>query len=171
MKQDPGFLVYGFGGHGRVLAHLIHEKLNCLVGVFDENESINYPDYVIYLGKYNPNLFQNLPILIGIGDSLIRMKLSKEITHPFYTYIHPSAYVAAPNQIGIGSVILQNAVVQVNSVLGQHCIININVSIDHDVVLDSYINVGANAVIGSNTIISQMANISAGQILPRFSKV
>src|SRR5690606_25296975 len=117
MKQ---YIIYGNGGHSKVIRDIIEITGGEIVAVYDENH------------PYNPEAFPNAEAVIAIGNNDIRQKIAQEITHTFATLIHPKAVVASHALIGEGSVILANAVVQEQATIGQHCIIQPNVTIDHD---------------------------------------
>lgn len=72
----------------------------------------------------------------------------------FYTFIHPSAYVAASADIGIGTSVFANCTIQSNVVIGNHNIIDFNSMIGHDTWIGNNNDIAASAVIGSSVIIN-----------------
>jgi acetyltransferase EpsM len=167
--MEIDILIYGFGGHGRVLAELLNESLGYRIGVFDENIPNDLPDYVIYLGSYNPKLHSDLKIIVAIGKNIRRSEIAKTLKHGFFVYIHPSAYVSPSAKIGIGTVVLQNSIVQANAVLGMHCIINIGTLIDHDSHIGDFCHIAPNVYIGGGAKIPALIGLYPGQIVPRLT--
>ncbi len=167
--MKPSILLYGFGGHGAVLAEGLYASGFEYIGVFDDREIVSNVDYIKYLGPYDAALHPDCKIIIAIGNNEIRSKLGDRIQHGFYTYIHPSAVLAASVKIGAGSVILQQAVLQTNVQTGKHCIINAGAVIDHDCNLGDAVHVSPLAYIGSNSQIASGVLVETGQVVPRLS--
>lgn len=163
-------LIYGFGGHGKVLAEALTFNTEFLVGVFDD-QPIEVFEKVIYLGPYDPKIYPELPIIIGIGNNNVRKQLLQLIKHSFHSFIHPSAQVAGSVKIGKGSAILQNAVIQANSVIGDHVIVNMGAMVDHDNQIKDYVHVSPLCYVGSNSIISELTCLEPCSRFPRFSQI
>ncbi|OYU56019.1 MAG: transferase [Chitinophagaceae bacterium BSSC1] len=163
-------LIYGFGGHGKVLAEALTFNAEFIVGVFDD-QPIESTRNVIYLGTYNPNIYPELPIILGVGNNNVRKQLLQFIKHRFQSFIHPSAQVAKSVKIGKGSVILQNAVIQANSVIGDHVIINMGSMVDHDNIVKDFVHVSPLCYVGSNSIISELTCLEPCSRIARFSQV
>lgn len=165
-------LIYGAGGHALVIAEAIHESLGYnQIGMFDDSAKENLPAYVEFLGKYHPNIFPDLSILIGVGNNKIRAELAQKIKHKFFTFIHPSASVAASVWIGEGSVILQHAIVQSNSSIQTHSILNASSLVDHDCHIGSFSHIEPMAYVGSNSNLQDFSLIPANSTIPRFSSI
>lgn len=164
------YLIYGFGGHGKVLAEAIISSTGSEVGVFDD-QPIKVFEKVIYLGPYDPNSYPELPILLGIGNNNVRKQLSKSIKHSFHSFIHPSAQVAGSVKIGKGSVILQNAVIQTNTIIGNHVIVNMGAMVDHDNTIGDFVHISPLCYVGSNSIISELTYLEPCSRVPRFSQI
>lgn len=162
-------LIYGFGGHGKVLAEALVFKTGDAVGIFDD-QPINGTPSTIYLGPYNPNIYPELPIIIAVGNNKVRMQLSLLIKHRFQNFIHPSAQVAQSVTLGKGSVVLQNAVIQANSIIGNHVIVNIGSMIDHDNVIGDFVHIAPLSYVGSNSVISDLTCLEPCSKVNRFSK-
>lgn len=143
------------------------------IGIFDDNEAV-FPSVledVIFIGKYNHAISPQTPILIAIGNNVVRYKLSQEITHPFATLLHPKAILSPSACIEPGTVILAGAVVQARSVIGCHNIINANAVIDHDVTTGACVHIRPQAYIGSDSTLSDYLTISPCQVVEHYSKL
>ncbi|MDD4183480.1 MAG: acetyltransferase [Candidatus Omnitrophica bacterium] len=68
----------------------------------------------------------------------------------FYTFIHPSSFVAKSAKIGFGCSILANTVINSNVVIGHHCSIQSGSLIGHDTHMGDYNFIAAQVVVGSN---------------------
>ena len=125
-------LIYGSGGHAKVVLDCIKANKKFIDGIFDdystEKEFQKYP----VLGKYDPNNLLDIPLVIAVGHNKIRKEISEFITHKFEAVIHPSAQISEYAEINEGTVIFHNSVVQAGSKIGKHCILNTGVCVDHD---------------------------------------
>lgn len=73
----------------------------------------------------------------------------------FYTFVHPSAYVAPSVKIGIGTSVFANCTIQSNVVIGKHNIIDFACIISHDTVIKNNNYIAAAVTIGSNVEINE----------------
>lgn len=71
----------------------------------------------------------------------------------FYTFIHPTAYIAKSAQIGAGSVIQSNCVVNSNVKIGDYNTFNAACLVGHDTVIGDYNFFAAHTVVGSGLTI------------------
>ncbi len=149
------FVLYGNGGHSKVVQDLIYKLGGTIQAIFDQ-ENI-----------YDPNAFPNAEIIICIGDNKVREEISKKIEHRFATLIHPSAVLANGIEIGKGTVVLANAVLQAGTKVGKHVIINANTTIDHDVVIEDFVSVYPNTYIGGGANITKNKIIEPNQVIAR----
>lgn len=113
-----------------------------LCKTYDANKKFaEYKDVKFIYQLYRPDLMKE------------RIELLKSYQIPlekFYTFIHPSSFVARSAKIGYGSFVLANAVLNPNSKVGNHCSIHSNSLVGHDTVMGDYNFVAAHVSIGSN---------------------
>ena len=148
-------LIYGSGGHGRVIADAVERRsARSRVFFFDDASQ-----------PYDAKFKRNRKLVIGIGNNEVRKKVSETISHAFGTVIHPSAQIASNVEIGEGTVVLANAVIQTGAVIGKHCIINANVVIDHDVIIEDFVSIYPGAYIAGNATITELKTVEANQIV------
>ncbi|WP_257666564.1 PglD-related sugar-binding protein [Parapedobacter tibetensis] len=160
MKSNK-FVIYGAGGHARVLLEGLERYLGsgAVIGFFNDGDG---PSTLagIPVGPYQTELHPYARVLLGIGLPHLRKQVAAKVSHSFGTFIHPTATVAADVTIGEGTVVLAGAVIQTGAKIGNHVIINANVTIDHDAMLEDYVTtypgvyVGAHAVIGEGCLLN-----------------
>lgn len=166
--MDLDFLVYGYGGFGKLLSSLIMADFpSAYIGVFDEVTHTNLPNRIKHLGMYTSDIYPNVPIIVAVGDNNLRQKICFNITHQFFSYIHPSAFVSDHRLVSSGTIILQNVVVQNGSVIGHNCIIQPNVVIDHDVKIEELTHIYPNSYIGSSSKLSAKSLVLANTSISR----
>lgn len=71
----------------------------------------------------------------------------------FYTFIHPTTYMARSAKVGYGTVLYSNCVINSNAVIGHHNTFNSGCLIGHDTKIGNNNFFAAQALIGSNTVI------------------
>lgn len=164
-------LIFGFGGHGKVVIDLARALGYGSVGVFDDRPAVEMPQGVVYLGPYDPTVHPDVPLVMAIGDNAARMRLSAVVGHSFAKLIHPSASVSQSAMVGEGTVVLHNAVIQSGSAVGRHCIINVGAVIDHDCRVGDFCHLRPNSYVAGGCLVSDKVTIEPGVALPRFTSL
>lgn len=159
MEQDKRYLLLGNGGHARVVKDLVEKNKGSIVRVFNDDT------------EYDACFEPGLPLIIAIGNNVIRKKIIGKVKHAMPALIHPSAQLAADVTPGEGTIILANAVIQAGAKIGEHCLINANVVIDHEAEVGDFVNIYPNAYIGGAATIGDLINIDPGTIIARMQKV
>ena len=147
-------LLVGAGGFGRVVLEHASQQYDC--AFLDDGEA-TIVDGVPVIGKTNeirgffPEYKQ---LLVTIGNNALRERLYKEADKIGFTFpniVVPSAYVSSRATLGVGVIILNNAVVQNNAHIGDGCILNPGVEAHHDSIIGNYCLIYTNSVIRSLT--------------------
>lgn len=156
------FVIYGTGGHARVVKDLVELNGGRVSGYFDDQSAD---------ACYDTTKFAGDDLIIAIGNNHVRQKISENVHHQFGTLIHPHAIVASDVQVGEGTVILAGAVVQANAKIGRHVIVNASACIDHDAVIEDYVHISPFAYIGGGAVIRSGVLIKPGEIILRNTEV
>lgn len=152
------WIIYGGGGHARVVADAIKLTGQNVIAYFDDDKLLSSINKVAVF-PYNESIAPYAKIIIGIGNNELRKNISENITHSFGTVIHPKATIADDVIVGEGSIILAGAVIQSGAIIGKHVVINANVTIDHDAQIGDFCSIYPNTYIGGG------AKIGAGVII------
>jgi len=158
-------LLYGAGGHARVLISILKALNLPPVAVFDDDLTKQLVYNVPVVGSYRADFQPDLPLLLAVGDNATRCQLAKVILHSFGTIIHPSAVVDSSVTLGTGTVVVHRAVVQANAQLGRHVIVNTGASVDHDCVLSDFVQVAPGAILCGNVRVGEGTLIAAGAVV------
>ncbi len=159
-------IIIGASGHGKVVADIVRRSGDTLLGFLDDNEALppkiagipvlgKVADYVRY-----PDVF----FVIGIGNSAIREKIARQLDGVrWYTAIHPSAVISAlDTQIGVGSVIMANAVINPSTHIGKHCIINTSAVVEHDNHVGDFTHISVGAKLGGTVSVGTHTWVGIG---------
>lgn len=98
-------------------------------------------------------------IILGVGYSDLnrtRQKIFvqlKDLGFKIETYIHPLARIYNKNQIGEGSIILANSVIEPFSTVGENCVIWANCTIGHHSTIESHCWIASGSVVAGEATI------------------
>jgi sugar O-acyltransferase (sialic acid O-acetyltransferase NeuD family) len=159
MKQ---IIIIGKGGHAKVVANIIKESCDDLVGYYDDGETDDVIGTISELKKIEPNEF----MICAIGSNKARETVVNKInnttgTNSWTNLIHPCTSVATDCIMGIGNIICPNATIQPSVIIGNHTIINTKASVDHDCKIGSFVHIAPGATLCGTVIVGDGAFIGA----------
>jgi len=109
LKDTNSVVLYGAGGHCKVVIDILEAlgiSIDCVV---DDNPTAS--TFLNYPMRRVDNTYEQA--IITIGNCQIRKKIAEQIkVNKFVSAIHPSASVSPHSEIGVGTVIMQGAIVQ-----------------------------------------------------------
>jgi UDP-N-acetylbacillosamine N-acetyltransferase len=150
--------VYGASGHGLVVADMAMANGFVDVNFIDDGDN-SFPSFEDI--KSN----DKIPIALGIGNNYIRQKLYKKIKeHGFkvVTLIHNSAIISPTCQIGEGTVVMPNVVINAKSNIGIGVILNSGCIIEHECQVNDFAHISPNAALAGNVTIGAFSHIGIG---------
>lgn len=153
--------LYGASGHASVIIDILKASNVKISGLLDDDPTLN-----TFMGyPVNRPTFEENPIIISIGNNIIRRKIANKCIGPFGIAIHPTSIISDNVEIESGTVVMHGAIIQTNSHIGKHCIINTGASIDHDCQISDFCHISPNATLCGNTIIDAGTWIGAGAVI------
>lgn len=164
--ENKDLILYGAGGHAKVIADMAEGTAWTIKGVIDTNKGGEHllAKYPIYLKPENLPLYGASRWVVAIGSNAIRKKVVEEELRgkPFGIIQDKTAIVSPYVQIGEGTVIMPAAVINVDARIGKHCIINTAASIDHDCVLGDYVHISPNASLAGSVSVGEGTHVGIG---------
>ncbi len=158
-------LIYGAGGHARVVLSILAASGGQIDGIFDDNwKAAVLPGHKI-LGHYDATILPAERLIIAIGDNQARESASTRIYHSLGQAIHPTALVDDSVKSGLGIVIVHNAVVQAGCCIGNHVIINTAAIVDHECTLGNFVHIGPGATLCGGVRVGECALVGAGSVV------
>lgn len=163
--------IWGAGGHGRSVAAVALSLSEYeLVAFFDEPRSENerllgVPVESAARAKELVSSKQIEVGALGYGNNFRRSELYAQLADTglhWPVLVHPTAWVAPAANIGPGSVLMANAVVNVAARIGAGCIVNSGAIVEHDSVVGDFSAVSPGASIASNVVIGSYVFIGIG---------
>ncbi len=154
-------IIYGASGHGKVIHDILKSQgiSEEILFVDDADKGENF--YGCQLLKPHEANFAEHKVLIGIGNNLIRKKISINYSH-YALGIHPSSVISPSVKIEEGSVVMPNVSINADTKIGKHCILNTACSIDHDCVLEDFVHISPNASLAGNVKVGEGTHIGIG---------
>lgn len=164
------WLVWGRGGHGRVIADLVATTEGLVVAFADRS-----PDGDICVGEQElvDSLRAGAPLpngatrlALGIGENTARLDAWKQVTPAISpVLLHPDAIVSSRATIGAGTVVMPGVVVHTDAVVGEAVILNTGCIIEHDCVLADGVHISPGAILTGNVSVQVCAWIGAGAVI------
>lgn len=180
LKIPKRLIIIGAGGHGRVVADCAeqtgnYKEIAFLDDCFSVTDNINdeprkYNCHWQIIGNINDwHLYSNTAdFIIAFGDNFSRLTMQQTLVKHGVTIvsiIHPRAAVSPYAQIGQGSVVFANAVVNINSCVGDACIINTGATVDHDCTLADGVHLSPNVSLAGGVKIGKLSWLGIGSIV------
>ncbi len=160
-------ILYGAGGHARVVYESLVSSGNEVIGLFDDNPMVEFFNGLSVSHSYNPEIFKNEQLIIAIGSNPSRYELADKIMHSFGICIDKTSYVSKSASVGVGTMVLAKSVIQSGGVVGQHVIINTGAIVEHDCQVNDFSHIGPGSVVCGGVKIGNGAFIGANcTILP-----
>jgi sugar O-acyltransferase (sialic acid O-acetyltransferase NeuD family) len=170
-SDQPALLIFGGGGHGKVIIELVR-SLNCyqLVGVIDDrlptgSQILGLP--VLGSAEALPEMHQqgvNLAInaVGGIGNVAIRIKIFDILAQSSFTFptvVHPTAFVESSASMDAGVQVLSQSYISSDAKIGFGTVINAGVVVSHDCVLGKCVNLSPGAMLAGNVRVEDFVQI------------
>lgn len=164
--MSKSVVIIGASGHGKVIADIIVNSDDKVLGFLDDADDVQGKKIIGFpvLGKIADYVnYRDCEFVIAIGNPYIREKISKELPVKWYTAIHPTAVISSLDvEIGEGTVIMANAVVNPSARIGKHCIINTGAIVEHDNILEDYVHLSPNVTLAGIVKVGKSTHIGAG---------
>jgi sugar O-acyltransferase (sialic acid O-acetyltransferase NeuD family) len=158
-------LIFGAGGHEKVVRSILSACGMQVNGVFDDNwQTVKLLDTEMAC-RYDAALMPGEELIIAIGNNLDRRRVAERIVHAFGVAMHPTAIVDRSVHMGEGVVIVHHAVIQVGGRIGDHVIINTAAIVDHDCVVGNFAHIGPGATLCGGVQVGECSLVGAGSVV------
>lgn len=159
-------IVYGAGGHGKVVADILFASGESVLGFIDDSKPAGTTVLGLpVLGGSAWLATHGARVALGVGDNDARASRAAECiaqNHELVSAIHPTATVAATAIVEPGAVVMAHAVLNPDSYVGRGAIINTAAIVEHDCVVGEFAHLSPNATMGGNCKVSAYAQLGIG---------
>src|SRR5579884_184744 len=164
-------VVYGAGGHGKVVAEILLAGGQQIAGFLDDSPALGGAfvlDFPIFPAADWLEKNAGAKVALGIGNNSQREQAVQRIVEfgcKLINAIHPSAIVARGAAIGSGVVIMPAAVLNPDCHVGEGVIINTGAIVEHDVRIGRYAHLAPRCATGGGVEIGDFAQIGIGEVV------
>lgn len=166
-----GWLIYGAGNHAKVVVDLLESMEEKIDYIFDDSfEGGLYEGHPT--GHFTEGLFPMSCLIIAIANNSDRKRIVERMKdYTACSLFHPRSTVSRHAEIGNGTLVLANAVIEVGAKLGGHCLINAGTVVDYGVTIGDFVQIAPNAYISPGAEIGEGAYIGPGVVVGQNVKV
>lgn len=159
MMASRKVVIIGASGHGKVVADIIQKSGDRVVGFLDDNPSIGkkFVGFPVLGIVDDYEKYDIAEFVIAIGNAKIRERIARKLSDvSWYTAIHPTAVISDMDvEIGHGSVVMANAVINAGARIGEHCIINTSAVVEHDNRIADFVHISVGAKLAGTVSIGK----------------
>lgn len=177
MISKPKLLVFGAGGHAKVLldaffasqpqpqwdiviltpeAHLHGSKL---LGVpiigdddcIDSQIQVGATHFVVGIGSVKSNTLRTRLYVFGLKHQLTPLAV-----------IHPNAICSKWAQLGAGAQVMAGAIINADAIIGDNVIINTGAIVEHDCHIGEHVHIAPGARLSGGVVVEAGAHIGSG---------
>ncbi len=172
-KINSGLLVFGGGGHGKVVADAARSgsRWNKIAFVDDR-----YPDLLSVGGWPVVGRFESAgsfrdaypSAALGIGSNIDRARLFEKLQKLGFqlpTILHPDAIISPDAVLAAGTVVFARAVVNINAVIGAACIINTGAIVEHDCSIGYACHISPASILAGGVSVGSMSWVGIGAVV------
>ena len=167
--MSKSVIVIGASGHGKVVADIIRCAGDEVAGFLDDNKKSlnNFIGYPVLGSVTEYEKFLESYFVVAIGNAEIRQKIADRLQGvKWYTAIHPTAVISQIDvEIGEGTVVMANAVVNSGVSIGKHCIINSGAVVEHDNIIEDFVHISVGVKLAGTVHIGKRSWFGIGAVI------
>jgi sugar O-acyltransferase (sialic acid O-acetyltransferase NeuD family) len=162
-------LIFGAGGHGRVVADAARAAGATGLLASDRNPTLCHGELLPGIPLHRPDTpapAQATALHVAIGHNAARERESQALgPQRLRTVCHPAASVSPFAQLGAGSFVAAQAVVAPGARLGLGVIVNHAAVVDHDCRIGDFAHIAPGAVLGGQVHIGERVLVGSGAVV------
>lgn len=168
-------VVYGAGGHGKVVAEVVRALGLELLGFVDDFQPVGTQllGSTVLGGAGALARLGATELALALGDNLKRRAQAEAATAAGLsvgTYVHPRAWVSPTATLGPGTVVMACAVVNAEARVGAGVILNTGCVVEHECVIGDFAHLSPNSTLGGRARVGARSHVGLGAcVLPMAS--
>lgn len=180
-SRTARLVVFGAGGHGKVVASVLLAAGETIAGFIDDHAAVG--SIVLGLPVLGPSAWLDanassptssgagnggVRVALGIGDNDARARVADACTSrglTLVTAVHPRAVIDPSARIGEGCAVMALAVVNADTVIARGAIVNTAAVVEHDCEVGAFAHVSPNAVMGGACKVGTLSQLGIGAVM------
>lgn len=167
-------LVFGAGGHGKVVADAAQLAGYEVAGFIDDDPAragqrfFGLPVLSFEVATRDQRGPGALCVAMAIGDNALRQRCMERVRAAgleLPVVRHPSAVIAPSARIGDGTLVAATAVVNADASVAEGVILNTGSVVEHDCTVGAFVHVSPNAALGGAVVIGDRSHLGLGAVI------
>lgn len=155
-------ILFGASGHCKVVLEILIQNGEMVEAIYDDSPRVS-EIFGIKVLKNNLQPHTNEKAIISIGNNEVRKRLAEKYKNlRFQRAIHKTAAISDFSNIGEGTVVMANALVNPDTKIGRQCILNTGAVIEHDCMIDDFVHISPNASLAGNVTVGEGTQVGIG---------
>jgi len=162
----------GGGGHCKSCIDVIESSREFIIrGVFDVKEKVGTDTCGYKIIGTDTDIKNHVEsdnyFLITVGqikDPAARTKIF-EMNLNFATVISTRAHVSKHAKIGIGTIVMHDALVNAGARIGKNCILNTKSLVEHDAIVEDFCHISTGAILNGGCLVKKSSFIGSNAVL------
>ncbi|MEK2687645.1 acetyltransferase [Bdellovibrio sp. GT3] len=173
-------VIFGCGGHAKVVFDIIQSKSDFSVAAFFDNN----PKETNFLGapvfsdiqqlKNYANENQVSHAIVAIGNNDARKKLQIEAAQIGFNLpvlVHSSSIISSTANLGAGSVVFPGVIVNADAKIAEGCILNSGAIVEHDCFIGAFTHIAPGTVLCGGVSVGTLTLVGARSVVIPMMKV
>jgi sugar O-acyltransferase (sialic acid O-acetyltransferase NeuD family) len=167
-------VIYGAGGHGKVVADAARSAGYHVVGFIDDSPSRagtriwDLP--VVCWDEFSaqPEPWRRAAFAVAVGVNGVRARIQSRLEEAggeIASVVHARAIISPLARLGAGTVVLGGAVVNPDAVVGRGCIVNTGAIVEHDCEIGDFVHLSPNVALGGTVSIGDRSHVGLGAVV------
>lgn len=161
-------VIYGAGGHGRVVLDALERGGYEVIGFLDDDpdrRGSRLDGYPVLGDLGAEEIDREIEVIVAIGDCRARERVTRRVLERGFRLaaaLHPTAVIARRVDIGEGVMVLASAAINPGTRLGRGAIINTGASVDHDCDVGAFAHIAPGVSLAGGVKIGDRALVGVG---------
>lgn len=175
-------ILIGGGGHCKSCIDVIEQEGKYAIhGILDVESKIGQhvlgyeiigSDYELH--KFVQNDFYFLITLGQLENPRLRISLFMALNKfeaKLATIVSPLAYVSKHAQIGEGTIVMHQALINVGTSIGRNCIINTKSLVEHDAKVKDHCHISTGAIINGEVVVNEGSFVGSNSVIEQAKQI
>ncbi len=162
-------IIFGAGGHGKVVLDAARSKGIAVDFVVDDHPSVSGLLGCKVVNAHDPAWIElnQFRFIVAVGDNWQRARIYQRLVEKGgqpINVVHSAATVSPTVRLGFGILVCAGVMINPEATVGNNCIINTSASVDHDCVVGEHVHLCPGVRLGGNVIVGAKTMMGLGAV-------